>query len=75
MDNYSITFTGNNAAFHVLSKAALPEDVADELLKHDRIGKNQHEEFVTSRRQGEKSIWDKMTKRKLETFKSQLAVT
>ena len=47
MDNYNITFTGNNAAFHVLSKAALPEDVADELLKHDRIGKNQDDKKKT----------------------------
>lgn len=75
MDNYNVTFTGNNDVFHVLPKTALPEDVADELLKHEWTGKNLHEEFVTSRRQGEKSIWDKMTKRKLKTFKSQLAVT
>ena len=70
MDNYNVTFTENNAVFHVVSKAILPEDSADELLKHNRIGKNLYEEFVTSRVQGEKS-----EKRKLKTFKSQLAVT
>ena len=75
MDNYNVTFTENNAVFNVVSKAVLPEDVAGELLNHDSIGKNLYEEFVTSRIQGEESIWGKLTKRKLRTFKSQLAVT
>ena len=75
MDNCNVSYTENNAVFDVVSKAVLPEDVAEEPVKHDRIGKNLYEEFVTSRIQGEKSIWDKMTKRKLKTFKSQLAVT
>ena len=34
MDNYRVTFMENNAVFNVVSKAALPEDVADELPKH-----------------------------------------
>ena len=70
MGNYDVTFTKNNAVFNVVSKAVLPEDVADELLKHDSIEKNLYEEFVTSRIQGEESIWYKMTKRKVKTFKS-----
>ena len=34
MDNYRVTFMENNAVFNVVSKPALPEDVADELPKH-----------------------------------------
>ena len=80
MDNYNVTFTDvtfteNNTVFIVVSKAVLPEDVADELLKHERIGRKLYGECVTSRIQGKKSIWDTMTKRKLKTFKSQFAVT
>lgn len=75
MKIFDVTFTENNSVFNVISKAVLSEDIADELLQHDSIGMKLYEEFVTSRIQGEKSIWGKMTKRKLKTFKSQLVVT
>ena len=72
MNNYNVTFTENNVIFNVVSKAVLLEDVANELLKRDRVGKNLHEEFVTSRIQD--SFTKKINKKTLKTFKSQLPV-
>ena len=75
MENYDVTFSRNDGVFNVVSKAVLSEDFVDEVLNHDSIGKKMYDDFVITRIQGKESVWDKMTKRKLNTFKSQLAVT
>ena len=55
-----------------MSKAVLPENCAKELLQHETIGNKIYQEFVRTRLQENDSVWSKITKRKLKTFKTQL---
>ena len=72
MGDCDVTFCDNDAVFHVISKAVLPEDCAKELLQHESIGNEIYQEFLQARLQGKESIWSKIIKRRYKTFKTQL---
>ena len=63
MGNCDVTSCDNDAAFHVTSKAVLPEDCTKELLQHESIGKEIYQEFKRTRLQGKGSIWSTITKK------------
>ena len=62
MGNCDVTFCGNDAVFHVASKAVLPEDCTKELLQHESIEKEIYQEFKRTRLQEKGSIWSTITK-------------
>ena len=52
------------------------EKVANDIINHDKIGQKMFEDFVNERLiEGKHSVWEKMTKRKLGTYKSSNAST
>ena len=63
-----------DCVFNLLSKAVLEQEVSMELLNNAKIGKKMYEEFVDQRIKGSTSVWAKMKKRNLKTFKSQSKV-
>ena len=61
--------------FNVLTKVVLPKTNADEFLDCVTIGEEMYKNFKQDRIIGEKSIWDKLSKRNLTTFASMNKVT
>ena len=57
--------------YNLLTKEVMNESIADDIIKRDEIGQQMFKSFVAERlTEGRISVWDKMTKRKLGTFKS-----
>jgi len=62
--------------YNLLTKSVMNETVTNDILHCDEIGQQMFEDFVTERLREEKlSVWEKMTKRKLGTYKSANAST
>ena len=62
--------------FNLLTKAVINETNTNDILRRDEIGQQIFESFVTERlTEGKFSVWDKMTKKKLGTFKTANAIT
>ena len=62
--------------FNLLTKAVINETNTNDILRRDEIGQQMFESFVTERlTEGKFSVWDKMTKKKLGTFKTANAIT
>ena len=62
--------------FNLLTKAVINETNTNDILRRDEIGQQMFESFVTERlTEGKISVWDKMTKKKLGTFKTANAIT
>ena len=71
MDNFDESFIEDSSVFNVVSKAVLPENVADEVLNHQKIGDSMYKEFINERFKGEISVWSPLKKRNRKTFTSQ----
>ena len=57
--------------YNILTKEVKNENISKDILDRDVIGQQMFAEFVTDRlTEGNLSVWDKMPKRKLKTFKS-----
>ena len=57
--------------YNLLTKEVMNEQVSRGILERDNIGQQIFQQFVTDRLvEGNLSVWDKMTKTKLQTFKS-----
>ena len=67
-DIHATDFSISDDVFNTTTKAVLPTKKADEFLQHKQIGEDLYKVFKDERVNGEKSIWEKMTKRKLPTF-------
>ena len=62
--------------YNLLTQAVMNETDSNDILRRDEIGQQMFEGFVTERlMEGKLSVWDKMTKKKLGTFKSANAMT
>ena len=66
MENFEVSFNGHEAIFNVFSKAVIPDNVAEEVLNHDKIGERLYKEFIEERFNGEKFIWSPLKKKKLK---------
>ena len=71
MKSFSISFLPNDCVFNVMTKAVLPDDKSMELLEHKDIGQNLYKKFISERLNGDGSVWSKLKKRKLATFRNQ----
>ena len=71
MENFDLSFIEDSSVFNVVSKAVLPEIVADEVLYHQKIGDSMYKEFINGRFKWEISVWSPLKKRNLKTFTSQ----
>ena len=71
LKSFDVSFESNDCVYNVVSKAVLGVDDANEFLNHDNIGQEMYENFLSERLNGDTSIWSKMKKRKLKTFKAQ----
>lgn len=57
--------------YNLLTKEVIDEKVSRDILERDKIGQQMFQQFVADRIvDGKLSVWDKMTKAKLQTFKS-----
>ena len=74
MRSFSITFSESTSVYNIVSKAVLPDAVANHLLNHQTIGPDLYNEFILKRMQGSLSIWAPMKKRGLKTFKTQIKI-
>ena len=62
--------------YNLLTKLVINETVTNDIVHRDEIGQQMFKDFVTERLTEEKlSVWEKMTKRKLGTYKSANAST
>jgi hypothetical protein len=65
------TAENEDEIYNLLTKEVMKENVSNDIVTRDDIGQQMFESFVTERlTEGRLSVWDKMTKRKLGTFKS-----
>ena len=65
-----MSFDESECAFNVVAKKVLNPKLAEEFLAHETIGKVLFQNFIKKRFEGEKPIWDPITKWKLPTFGS-----
>ena len=57
--------------YSLLTKEVMTETVSQDILERDEIGQRMFVEFDTERlTEGRLCVWDKMTKKKLKTFKT-----
>ena len=57
--------------YNLLTKAVMTETATNDIIQRDEIGQQMFEGFVNERlTEGKLSVWDKMSKKKLKTFKS-----
>ena len=66
----NVKFDESECAFDVVTKKILNPKLAEEFLAHETTGNELLENFIKVRFEGEKSIWDSITKSKLPTFGS-----
>ena len=66
---HSINFDESKCVFNVFTKKVLNPKLAEEFLAYETIGIELLEIFIKERFEGEKLIWDPITKRKLPTFR------
>ena len=70
MEALDVSFRDSDKVYNVASKAILSEQAKAGILNHNSIGNYMHKKFKDERIYGQKCFWDKMTQRKLLTFKS-----
>ena len=57
--------------YNLLTKAVMNETATNDILLRDQIGQQMFKDFATERlTEGKLSVWDKMTKKKLQTYKN-----
>ena len=57
--------------YNLLTKDVMTEKVSKDILERDEIGQRMFVEFATERlTEGRLCVWDKMTKKKLKSFKT-----
>ena len=62
--------------YNLLTKSVMNETVTNDILRRDEIGQQMFEGFVTERlTEGKLSVWEKISKKKLGTYKSANAST
>ena len=57
MKSFNVSFEASQFLANVVTKAVLPQKVAEEFLQHEKIGQALYNTFVQDRIQGEQSIW------------------
>ena len=63
--------TDEDEIYNLLTKAVMDQPVTNDIIHRDKIGQQMFESFVNERlTEGKLSVWDKMSKKKLNTFKS-----
>ena len=67
---HNVNFDESECVFDVVTKKVLNPKLAEEFLAHETAGKELLENIIKERFEGEKSIWDPITKSKLPTFGS-----
>ena len=70
MEKFDLSFEETTCVFNVVTKKVLSPEATTQMLNHEEEGKKLLEEFTTKRLEGNLSVWDKMKKRKLLTFKT-----
>ncbi len=68
--------TDEDGIYNLLTKEVMAETATKDIIQRDELGQQMFEDFVKeSLTEGKLSVWDKMTKKKLKTFKSANATT
>ena len=68
--------TDEDEIYNLLTKEVMTETATKDIIQCDELGQQMFEDFVKERlTEGKLSVWDKMTKKKLKTFKSANATT
>ena len=69
-EKFSVSFEECDNVLNLVTKAVLPDKSEKDVLERDKEGEAMFATFSTERLAGDKSIWEKMSKRNLLTFKS-----
>ena len=72
MESFSFGFEETDCVHNVVSKAVLPQSIANDVLNHSTIGENLYKAFIGDRINGATSIWAPMKKCRLGSFKIQV---
>ena len=70
MEALDVSFRVSDTVYNVVPKAILSEQAKADTLNHNSIGNDMCKKFKDERVYSEKCVWDKMSQRKLLTFKS-----
>ena len=69
-EKFSVSFEESDNVLNLVTKAVLPDKSEKDVLERDKEGEAMLATFSTEWLAGDKSIWEKMSKRNLLTFKS-----
>ena len=69
-EKFSVSFEESDYVLNLVTKAVLLDKSEKDVLERDTEGEAMFATFSTERLAGDKSIWEKMSKRNLLTFKS-----
>ena len=69
-ESYPLPVEKTDIIFNVATKEVLKITAENDILNHAKEGELMYDKFVTERIVGTKSIWSRMTKRMLKTFKT-----
>ena len=70
MNKFNLGFEDTTCVFNLVTKKVLSAEATTQMLNHEQEGKKLLDEFTTTRLEGSVSVWDKLKKRKLPTFKT-----
>ena len=73
-ESYSLNVEKTDIIFNVATKEVLKITAENDILNHAKEGELLYDKFVTERIVGIKSIWSRMTKRMLKTFKTNVKI-
>lgn len=70
-DTFDVSFQPSDAVINIISKAVLPTDIATKLLQHLKIADELYQSFIDERLVGSESLWSRLKKCNLPTFRNQ----
>ena len=68
MNAFNVSFNNSSNVYNIFPKKVMPQQFATKFLILENIGKEKYHKFLKEQLNGEKSIWDTITKEKLPTF-------
>ena len=67
---HNVNFEKTTSVFNIITKKVMPACASERFLKIKDIKKEKYRNFIVERIEGNKSIWDTISKEKIETFSS-----
>ena len=62
MNAFNVSFNNSSNVYNIFTKKVMPQQFATKFLNLENIGEEKYHKFLEEQLNGEKSIWDKITK-------------